>query len=147
MQEKQRGLPLPRGVGGVREKGHPNIAHRVQPGAVAQGLRHSSARGKQGGDMADYRRTERTYLHLRVGSKLPLFFVIQRKVGLFIMVVGHSDDDYMRLCCRDARNMARDVHNILLKVIMERGNMSELAAADYVKKMESQKRYSTDVWS
>lgn len=43
--------------------------------------------------------------------------------------------------------MARDVHNILLKVVKELGNMSELDAVDYVKKMESQKRYSTDVWS
>lgn len=48
---------------------------------------------------------------------------------------------------RDARNMARDVHNILLKVVMERGNMSELDAMDYIKKMDSQKRYSSDVWS
>ncbi|KAG5345231.1 NCPR reductase, partial [Acromyrmex charruanus] len=48
---------------------------------------------------------------------------------------------------RDARNMARDVHNILLKVVMERGNMSELDAANYIKKLESQKRYSSDVWS
>lgn len=43
--------------------------------------------------------------------------------------------------------MARDVHNILLKVVVERGNMSELDAANYIKKMESQKRYSSDVWS
>lgn len=49
--------------------------------------------------------------------------------------------------CGDARNMARDVHNILLKVVMDRGNMSELDAANYIKKMESQKRYSSDVWS
>ncbi|KYN41090.1 NADPH--cytochrome P450 reductase [Trachymyrmex septentrionalis] len=49
--------------------------------------------------------------------------------------------------CGDARNMARDVHNILLKVVMERGNMSELDAANYIKKLESQKRYSSDVWS
>ncbi|XP_011883332.1 PREDICTED: NADPH--cytochrome P450 reductase isoform X3 [Vollenhovia emeryi] len=49
--------------------------------------------------------------------------------------------------CGDARNMARDVHNILLKVVMERGKMSELDAANYIKKMESQKRYSSDVWS
>lgn len=48
---------------------------------------------------------------------------------------------------RDAKNMARDVHNILLKVVVERGNMSELDAANYIKKMESQKRYSSDVWS
>lgn len=49
--------------------------------------------------------------------------------------------------CGDARNMARDVHNILLKVVMEQGKMSELDAANYIKKMDSQKRYSSDVWS
>ncbi|XP_044585707.1 NADPH--cytochrome P450 reductase isoform X1 [Cotesia glomerata] len=49
--------------------------------------------------------------------------------------------------CGDARNMARDVHNILLKVVQEKGKMTELQAADYIKKMETQKRYSTDVWS
>lgn len=43
--------------------------------------------------------------------------------------------------------MARDVHNILLKVVMEKGNMTELQAADYIKRMDSQKRYSSDVWS
>ena len=43
--------------------------------------------------------------------------------------------------------MARDVHNILLKVIMEKGEMTEIKAADYIKRMESQKRYSSDVWS
>lgn len=43
--------------------------------------------------------------------------------------------------------MARDVHNILLKVVMEKGNMSDKEAAAYIKKMDSQKRYSSDVWS
>jgi NADPH-ferrihemoprotein reductase len=47
----------------------------------------------------------------------------------------------------DARNMARDVHDIVLKVVQERGSMTESAAQDYVKKMEAQKRYSADVWS
>ncbi|XKL60361.1 hypothetical protein PGB90_001377 [Kerria lacca] len=49
--------------------------------------------------------------------------------------------------CGDARNMAKDVHNIVLKVVQEKGNMSETEAITYVKKMESQKRYSADVWS
>lgn len=49
--------------------------------------------------------------------------------------------------CGDARNMARDVHNILLKVVMEKGNMTEKDATLYIKKMDSQKRYSSDVWS
>nr|CAD7261659.1 unnamed protein product [Timema shepardi] len=49
--------------------------------------------------------------------------------------------------CGDARNMARDVHNIVLKVVQEKGNMTEADALAYVKKMEAQKRYSADVWS
>ena len=47
----------------------------------------------------------------------------------------------------DARNMARDVHNILLKVVMQKGKMTEMEAQDYIKKMDAQKRYSSDVWS
>lgn len=43
--------------------------------------------------------------------------------------------------------MAKDVHNIVLKVIQEKNNMSETEAIAYMKKMESQKRYSADVWS
>ncbi|XP_077294465.1 cytochrome P450 reductase isoform X2 [Arctopsyche grandis] len=49
--------------------------------------------------------------------------------------------------CGDARSMALDVRNIVLKVIKEKGQMSEAEAAQYLKKMESQKRYSADVWS
>jgi NADPH-ferrihemoprotein reductase len=49
--------------------------------------------------------------------------------------------------CSDARNMARDVHNIVLKVVQEKGGMTESQALAYVKKMEAQKRYSADVWS
>lgn len=47
----------------------------------------------------------------------------------------------------DAKNMATDVRNILLKVLQSKGNMSESEATQYVKKMEAQKRYSADVWS
>jgi NADPH-ferrihemoprotein reductase len=47
----------------------------------------------------------------------------------------------------DARSMARDVHNIVLKVIQKKGSMTESLAQEYIKKMEAQKRYSADVWS
>ena len=43
--------------------------------------------------------------------------------------------------------MARDVHNIIIKVIQEKGSMDEAQAISYIKKMEAQKRYSADVWS
>ncbi|KAH8040982.1 hypothetical protein HPB51_013382 [Rhipicephalus microplus] len=49
--------------------------------------------------------------------------------------------------CGDARNMARDVHEILLEIFRENGNMSEDEAVSYLKRMESQRRYSADVWS
>lgn len=47
----------------------------------------------------------------------------------------------------DARNMAKDVHNIILDVIQELGQKSKSEAEAYIKKMESQRRYSADVWS
>jgi NADPH-ferrihemoprotein reductase len=43
--------------------------------------------------------------------------------------------------------MATDVRNILLNIIKTKGNMSENEAQQYIKKMETQKRYSADVWS
>ncbi|XP_025834314.1 NADPH--cytochrome P450 reductase isoform X2 [Agrilus planipennis] len=49
--------------------------------------------------------------------------------------------------CGDARNMANDVRNVFLKILMTKGNMSEQQASAYLKKMETQKRYSSDVWS
>ncbi|XP_064461288.1 NADPH--cytochrome P450 reductase-like [Ornithodoros turicata] len=49
--------------------------------------------------------------------------------------------------CGDARNMARDVHEILLEIFCENGNMSKEEAEAYLKRMESQRRYSADVWS
>ncbi len=49
--------------------------------------------------------------------------------------------------CGDAKNMAKDVHTIVVEVIREHGGMSEEQAEAFVKKMDQQKRYSADVWS
>lgn len=49
--------------------------------------------------------------------------------------------------CSDAKNMATDVRNILLSIIKTKGNMSESDAQQYIKKMETQKRYQADIWS
>nr|NP_001351901.1 NADPH--cytochrome P450 reductase 2 [Orussus abietinus] len=78
---------------------------------------------------------EKVYVtHLLEKNKDELWDVIGKKNGHIYI-------------CGDARNMARDVHNILLKVVMERGKMTEMEATSYIKKMDSQKRYSSDVWS
>jgi NADPH-ferrihemoprotein reductase len=49
--------------------------------------------------------------------------------------------------CGDARTMARDVRDIVLEVIEEEGKKTKTEAEAFLKKMESQRRYSADVWS
>lgn len=48
---------------------------------------------------------------------------------------------------RDARNMARDVHDIIIETCSKYGQMSSSEAQAFVKKLETQRRYSADVWS
>ena len=45
------------------------------------------------------------------------------------------------------RSCFQDVRNIILEICTGNGNMDEKEAENYVKKLESQKRYSADVWS
>nr|CAG4641507.1 EOG090X027R [Eurycercus lamellatus] len=49
--------------------------------------------------------------------------------------------------CGDARNMARDVHDIIIDICSQYGEMSASEAQTFVKKLETQRRYSADVWS
>lgn len=48
---------------------------------------------------------------------------------------------------RDARNMARDVHNTLIKIVQEHGQMDNTAATEFIKKLQKRGRYLQDVWS
>ncbi|ODN02614.1 NADPH--cytochrome P450 reductase [Orchesella cincta] len=49
--------------------------------------------------------------------------------------------------CGDAKQMARDVHDVIEKIVRDEGGLAEAEASAYVKRMEAQKRYSADVWS
>lgn len=53
----------------------------------------------------------------------------------------------LRLLFSDARNMARDVHNLLVTIVKENAGISENEATDYVKRLSAKGRYSVDVWS
>jgi len=66
---------------------------------------------------------------------------------IFVWYKATNYNLFSTVVSSDARNMARDVHNIVLKVVQEKGSMTESEALAYVKKMEAQKRYSADVWS
>lgn len=47
----------------------------------------------------------------------------------------------------DARNMARDVHSILIDIAQMYGNMTSERATSFVKELTQKGRYSQDVWS
>ena len=48
---------------------------------------------------------------------------------------------------RDAKKMARDVHNQLLNIIRDYGKMDQTEAETYVIGLENSFRYQKDVWS
>jgi len=47
----------------------------------------------------------------------------------------------------DAKNMARDVHSILVDIAQTHGSMTSEKAAAFVKELTQKGRYSQDVWS
>ncbi|VDP42660.1 unnamed protein product, partial [Soboliphyme baturini] len=49
--------------------------------------------------------------------------------------------------CGDAKHMARDVQNTLVKIFIEEGNLSVNEADEYLKSMEKKKLYQADIWS
>lgn len=67
---------------------------------------------------------------------------IQEKTFFFLLILFFFLSGY-----RDARNMARDVHDIITDICSEYGKMSPSEAQSFVKKLETQRRYSADVWS
>ena len=48
---------------------------------------------------------------------------------------------------RDAKNMARDVHDILVDICEKEGGMGRTQAIQYVKDLGQKSRYVLDVWS
>ena len=47
----------------------------------------------------------------------------------------------------DAKNMARDVHSILIDIAQAHGDMTAERASAFVKELTQKGRYSQDVWS
>jgi NADPH-ferrihemoprotein reductase len=49
--------------------------------------------------------------------------------------------------CGDAANMAREVNNLLVKIIAEQRGVSEQKGEEIVKAMRASNQYQEDVWS
>ncbi|XP_018800092.1 PREDICTED: NADPH--cytochrome P450 reductase isoform X1 [Bactrocera latifrons] len=78
-------------------------------------------------------------------EKVYVTHLIENDADLIWSVIGENKGHFY--ICGDAKNMAVDVRNILVKILVTKGSMSEADAVQYLKKMEAQKRYSADVWS
>uniref|UniRef100_UPI00398F6047 NADPH--cytochrome P450 reductase-like isoform X2 n=1 Tax=Pristiophorus japonicus TaxID=55135 RepID=UPI00398F6047 len=79
--------------------------------------------------------TEKVYVqHLLKKNKEHVWNLIQKE-GAHIYI------------CGDAKNMARDVQNAFYEIVAELGVMTHTQAVDYVKKLMTKGRYSSDVWS
>ncbi|KAH8385762.1 hypothetical protein KR009_008994 [Drosophila setifemur] len=78
-------------------------------------------------------------------KKVYVQHLLEQDSDLIWNVIGEKKGHFY--ICGDAKNMAVDVRNILVKILSTKGNMSEADAVQYIKKMEAQKRYSADVWS
>ncbi|EDW76266.1 uncharacterized protein Dwil_GK14755 [Drosophila willistoni] len=78
-------------------------------------------------------------------KKIYVQHLLEQDADLIWNVIGEKKGHFY--ICGDAKNMAVDVRNILVKILSTKGNMSEADAVQYIKKMEAQKRYSADVWS
>ncbi len=53
----------------------------------------------------------------------------------------------LNLFFSDAKNMARDVHSILIDIAQANGNMTLEQATAFIKELTQKGRYSQDVWS
>jgi NADPH-ferrihemoprotein reductase len=49
--------------------------------------------------------------------------------------------------CGDARSMSREVMDVFHKIVCQVGGKTEAESNEYMKKMETTKRYQADVWS
>lgn len=71
--------------------------------------------------------------------KLPTYF----SCFLYVIEIIYGLPCYFS----DARNMARDVQNIFMRIFMEIGGKTETEAQKFQEDLERKRCYQTDVWS
>ncbi|CAH1153917.1 unnamed protein product [Phaedon cochleariae] len=100
-------------------------------------------------ELLEYEKNGLLTLHLAFSRDQPqkvyVTHLLQQQADEVWRVIG--DNNGHLYICGDAKTMAFDVRAILIKILQEKGQMTEQQALAYLKKMETQKRFSADVWS
>lgn len=77
--------------------------------------------------------------------KIYVTHLLEKNMDELWDIIGNRNGHFY--ICGDAKNMAVDVRNIVLRAIREKGGKTESEAVQFIKKLESMKKYSADVWS
>ncbi|XP_037974141.2 NADPH--cytochrome P450 reductase isoform X1 [Plutella xylostella] len=78
-------------------------------------------------------------------EKVYVTHLLQRDLAQLWDLLGNQNAHFY--ICGDAKNMAVDVRNLVLRAVRECGGRSEAEAQQFLKRLESMKKYSADVWS
>ncbi|XP_059054376.1 NADPH--cytochrome P450 reductase isoform X2 [Achroia grisella] len=78
-------------------------------------------------------------------QKVYVTHLLEKNIDQIWDIIGNRNGHFY--VCGDAKNMAVDVRNILLKAVQEKGGRTEAEAIQFLKKLDSMKKYSSDVWS
>ncbi|MBI4006407.1 MAG: sulfite reductase subunit alpha [Gammaproteobacteria bacterium] len=102
-----------------------------------------------------YRDELRGFLHDGILTRLDTAFSRDQRDKIYVqqLMLQHSQEFWSWLqegavlyVCGDATRMARDVHEMLHRIAVQRGMLSEGAAVDYVKQLAAESRYLRDVY-
>ncbi|XP_057654372.1 NADPH--cytochrome P450 reductase [Diorhabda carinulata] len=100
-------------------------------------------------ELLDYEKKGLVTLHLAFSrdqpQKIYVTHLLEKQADEVWKIIG--DNNGHVYICGDAKSMATDVRAILTKILQDKGSMTEEQASAYLKKMETQKRLSADVWS
>jgi len=86
---------------------------------------------------------------VKAGDKAPAPKYVQHRVHEQSEEVANllSDSSAMVFVCGDARNMARNVNDAFIDVLMKCRSLTKMAALNHLAEMRDQKRYLQDVWA
>nr|XP_023016130.1 NADPH--cytochrome P450 reductase [Leptinotarsa decemlineata] len=100
-------------------------------------------------ELEEYERNGLLTLHLAFSRDQPqkvyVTHLLEKEADEVWRIIGECNGHIY--ICGDAKSMATDVRAILTRIIQEKGSMNEEQATAHLKKMETQKRLSADVWS
>ncbi len=102
-----------------------------------------------------YKNELEDYLSSGVLNKLDLAFSRDQKDKIYVQNIMYENKNefynwlgsgaYLYIC-GDANRMAKDVEDMIIKIIMECSNISFDAAFDYLNNLKREKRYLRDVY-